>query len=117
MKNITLITLVSIAVLYSCSKSEKSLNSGGSSNSGGYKVVEIATCQGGGVFIVSPPVLLKAEFEDAAGNTVNFQPKPNKWYSEPSSSIVRFNFGPNPTRIDATETERLSIKEYDNPCK
>ena len=111
MKKITLITLVSISVLYSCSKSENSLNSGG------YKVVEIATCQGGGVFIVSPPVLLKAEFEDAAGNIVNFQPKPNKWYSEPNSNIVRFNFGPNPTRIDAKETERLSIKEYDNPCK
>jgi hypothetical protein len=110
MKKITLITLVSLAALYSCSKSEES------SNSGGYQIVKITTCTGAGSFSVSPPLLLNAEFEDAAGNIVDFQPKPNKWYSEPRSTSVKYNFGPNPKRIDAKETERLSIKEYDNPC-
>jgi hypothetical protein len=113
MKKITLSFLTLSVFIFSCSKSENS-------STGNFLIVQSASCFTGSLRIINMENdNLVAIFEDAAGNTVDFTPKPNTWYNGYSGSPIRFNFGPNPRRIDATMSVGyiMLTEGYTDPCK
>jgi hypothetical protein len=109
MKKITLFALILSALIFSCSKNEES-------STGRFLIVQSGSC-----FTGSPKITntendnMTAKFKDASGNTVDFTPKPNTWYSGPSG--LTFNFGSSPKRINGSVFLDLSIEGKEDPCK
>jgi len=109
MKKITLFALILSALIFSCSKNEES-------STGRFLIVQSGSC-----FTGSPKITnmendnMTAKFKDASGNTVDFTPKPNTWYSDLSGT--KFNFGSSPKRLNGSWFLELSIEGKEDPCK
>jgi hypothetical protein len=79
--------------------------------------VVVATCNPTQTSNLTQTDYVLMAFEDASGNDVSYQPKPNTWYKMSFGGGVWVKTGSDVTPKDVPMSFGFSTTEYSGPCK